>query len=554
MEKGIDLDDRLVCDLEMIMMGAFAPLTGFMTKKDYNSVVSHMKLASGELWPIPIVLPINTETKERITHMEKVVLKSSYNLPLAWLTIEEIWKPDLKKECKQVLGTFDPRHPYVKVVLGWGEDIWYVGGRVEQINEIPHYDFKEDRHTPYQVRTHIAEKGWNTVVGFQTRNPMHRSHVELTKYALRQSGDPDAKLLLSPIVGVTQKEDVEYHTRVRCYKILVEKYYEPGSVLLCLIPLSMRMAGPREAVWHALIRKNYGCTHFVVGRDHAGPSSKTKEGDPFYGPYDAHSLLAKHSKELDIKIIESKMIAYVKELDEYLPSDEIPEGMEVLNISGTQQRHILKKGKQVPAWFSYPEVVRELQKSIVPLHKRGFCIYLVGLSGSGKTTIAKTLESKLKELVSRPITVLDGDVIRKHLSQGLGFTKEDRSTNMRRTGFVASEIVKHRGIVICANIAPYQEDREYNRKMISEFGGYIEVFIDTPLAICEDRDVKGLYKLARQGIVKMFTGISDTFERPEDSEIIIKDYVNLERNVQTIVDKLYEMRFLKKNHENDDDE
>lgn len=545
MEKGIDLDDRLVCDLEMLMMDAFVPLKGFMTKKDYESVVNHMKLASGELWPMPIVLPINSQTKDRVIHMDKVVLYNSYNLPLAWLHVEQIWKPDIDRECKKVLGTRDPRHPYIRVMRGWGEDIWYIGGRIERINPVPHYDFSSERLTPHEVRTHFAEKGWNTVVGFQTRNPMHRCHVELTKYALKQSGDQDAKLFLSPIVGITQEGDVDYHTRVRCYKILVEKYYPPNSVLLCLLPLSMRMAGPREAVWHALIRKNFGCTHFVVGRDHAGPSVKNRDGDPFYGPYDAHELLEKHEADLGIKIIKSKMITYVKDLDEYLPTDEIPEGMETMHISGTQQRSLLKKGKEVPHWFSYPEVFQELRKTIVPLHKRGFCIYLVGLSGSGKTTVAKTLESKLKEIISRPITVLDGDVIRKNLSKGLGFSDEDRSTNIRRIGFVASEIVKHRGIVICANIAPFVEDRKYNRKIISKHGGYIEVFVDTPLEVCEDRDVKGLYKKARQGLIAKFTGISDTFEKPEDSEIILHDYRNLEHNINTIISKLQEMQYLR---------
>jgi sulfate adenylyltransferase len=504
-----------------------------------------MKLKSGDLWPMPIVLPINSETKERIKHHDRVVLKSRYNLPLAWLNVEQVWKPDLKREWKKVLGTTDTNHPYIKVMQSWGDDIWYVGGRVEKINDVPHYDFSDDRLTPYDVKTMIAEKEWNTVVGFQTRNPMHRSHVELTKYAMKQSGDLNAKLFLSPIVGVTQEGDVDYHTRVRCYKILVDKYYPRDSVILCLLPLSMRMAGPREAVWHALIRKNFGCTHFVVGRDHAGPSVKTAEGESFYGPYDAHMLLEKNIDKLGIHIIKSKMITYVKELDDYLPMDEVPEGMETLNISGTQQRNLLRKGKEVPAWFSYPEVVRELQQSIVPLHKRGFCIYLVGLSGSGKTTVAKTLESKLKELTSRPITVLDGDIIRYNLSKGLGFSKEDRSANIRRIGFVASEIVKHRGIVICANIAPYQEDREYNRKLISQHGGYIEVFVDTPLEICEERDVKGLYKLARQGVIKMFTGVTDTFEKPEDSDIILKDYRNLRHNIDAIIEKLYELHYFK---------
>jgi sulfate adenylyltransferase len=407
----------------------------------------------------------------------------------------------------------------------------------------PDFDFQEDRMTPEQTRIFFADNDWSTIIGFQTRNPMHRSHLELTKYAMKQVNNDDTKLLIQPIVGVTQECDIDYYTRVKCYKLIMKEYPE-GSAKLSLLPLSMRIAGPREAMWHALIRKNYGCTHFIVGRDHAGPSSKKKNGDSFYGPYDAHELLEKHTDEIGIEIVKSKMIVYVKDTQDYMPIDEVPEGMEVLNISGTEQRRMLRNSEEIPSWFTYPSIVEELRKSVVPLDKRGFCIYLIGLSGSGKSTIANTLKNKLQELVDRPISILDGDIVRKNLSKGLGFSKEDRSTNVKRIGYVASEIVKHRGIAICSNIAPYEEDRLENRKLISEHGGYIEVYVNTPLETCEDRDVKGLYKLARQGVIKEFTGISDPFEKPEHSEIVLNDCKNLQGSIDTIINKLKELKYL----------
>lgn len=554
MPPTICLNSRIICDLELLLDGSFNPLSGFMNQKDYKSVVKKMRLSDGTLWPMPIVLPINSQQKEQIVHKDHVILTDDTNLPLAKLYVNDIYKPDLKRECKYVYGTNDDNHPYVKIVnslCDGDNEVWYVGGEVEVINMPPHYDFKDLRMNPVQMRNYFEKESWTTVVGFQTRNPMHRSHIELTKYALNQAADSykycknydDCKLLIQPIVGVTQVEDIDYHTRVRCYKSIL-KYYPENKVKLSLLPLSMRMAGPREALWHALIRKNYGCTHFIVGRDHAGPSTKTKEGESFYGPYDAHELLEKHKDEIGINIVKSKMVVYLKDSDTYLPADEVPEGSDVLTISGTQFRKMLRDGSDVPSWFSYPEVVDELRKTVKPLSSRGLCIYFVGLSGSGKTTLAKNLENRLKEFVDRPITVLDGDVIRKNLSKGLGFSKEDRSANVRRIGYVASEIVKHGGIVICANIAPYQEDRTANREIISNFGTYLEIFVDTPIEICEKRDIKGLYKLARQGVIKQFTGVNDPFETPI-SDIVIDDYNgyhDIDKNLEIIINRLKELQ------------
>ena len=366
---------------------------------------------------------------------------------------------------------------------------------------------------------------------------MHRSHIELTLNSLKSVGE-NTKLMIQPVVGVTQDCDINYHTRIRCYRKIL-KYYPENTTILSLLPLSMRMAGPREALWHALIRQNYGCTHFIVGRDHAGPSSKTKEGNPFYDSFGAHKLLKEHENELTIKVVTSQFVVYVEELKEYFTMDKIPEGHKPSHISGTQLRNALVNDTEIPAWYSDPEVITELKKDTPPMNKRGLCLYFTGLSGAGKSTIANALYSRLLELEnSRNITVLDGDTVRLNLSKELGFSKKDRSTNVRRIGYVASEIVKHRGICLCANIAPYKDDRDYNRKLINSYGKYIEVFVNTPLQTCENRDVKGLYQLARQNIIKEFTGISDPYEEPENAEILLEGDGGIDKSVDFILNYL----------------
>lgn len=532
--KSITLNGRQLCDLELLLNGGFYPLTGFLKKADYESVVNNCRLANGKLWSMPIVLPV----KERID-AEMITLKDEQGVPLAILKNPEFYKPDLAKECQNVYGTTDRNHPYVKLLME--ETInYYVGGDLIKIQLPLHYDFEVDRLTPDQTKQFFKEQGWNTVVGFQTRNPMHRSHMELTLHALRQV--PNSKLLLHPVVGITQECDVDYHTRVRCYKELIN-YYPENTAKLALLPLSMRMAGPREALWHAQIRQNYGCTHFVVGRDHAGPSYKDMNGKPFYGPYDAHNLLEKYADELEIKVVKSQMIVYVEELKKYLPANEVPNNMTVANISGTDQRRMLTNGEEIPEWFSFPKVVEELRKDYVPLDKKGFCLYFVGLSGSGKSTIANAVKTRLLEIeTARKVSVLDGDVIRTHLSKGLGFSKADRSTNVQRIGYVASEIVKHNGIVLCANIAPYIEDRNVNRRLI---GQYYEIYVKTTLEECENRDVKGLYKMARDGKIKEFTGISDPFEEPVSPELVLDGTADIETNLEIILNRLRKDGYLR---------
>lgn len=533
------LTDRQVCDLELILNGGFSPLKGFLNKKDYDSVVKNMRLADETLWPMPITLDITKEISDKLSQGTKLVLRDKEGFPLAILHIGDIWEPDLKAEAKAVFGTVDETHPAVNYLLNFTNPV-YVGGTLEGMTAPKHYDYQGLRHRPLELREQFAKRGWENIVAFQTRNPMHRAHVELTMRAANEIG---ANVLIHPVVGLTKPGDVDHYTRVRCYEKVLPKY-PTGTVLLSLLPLAMRMGGPREALWHAIIRKNYGCNFLIVGRDHAGPGND-KDGNPFYGPYDAQDLLREYEEELGITMVPFKLMVYVEDRAEYRPIDDVPKDAKVLSISGTELRRRLDKGLDIPEWFSYPEVVEELRATQPPLNERGFSIFFTGLSGSGKSTLANGLMVKLLEDGKRPVTLLDGDIVRTHLSSELGFSKEHRSINIQRIGYVASEITKNFGIAICAPIAPYQADRQAVRKMISHFGGFIEVYVNTSLEVCERRDVKGLYAKARQGIVKEFTGISDPYEEPQNAEIVINsESTDPEILVQDILLKIEQLGYI----------
>jgi sulfate adenylyltransferase len=486
-----------------------------MRRADYEAVCHKMHLASGLVWPMPITLDVTEEFAKKLGPGSKVALRDPEGVMLAVLNVEEVWQPDRKDEAKSVFGTTSPVHPGVDYVLN-RSNAWYVGGSLEGLQLPTHYDFRVLRLTPAELRAEFARMGWRRVVAFQTRNPMHRAHVELT---FRAAKTVEANLLLHPSVGMTKPGDVDYFTRVRCYQLLLSKY-PPGTVKLSMLPLAMRMGGPREAIWHALIRKNHGVTHFIVGRDHAGPG-KDSDGQPFYGPYEAQELFKKHEPEIGVTMVPFSMMVYLEDEDRYVPDTEVPQGARVLNISGTELRARLNEGRDIPSWFTYPEVVRELRRSFPPRHKQGVTIFFTGLSGSGKSTIANVLLTKFLETGGRPVTILDGDIVRKHLSSELGFSKEHRDINIRRIGYVASEITKNGGIAICAPIAPYDAVRKQVRQMIEPYGGFILVHVATPLETCEERDRKGLYAKARAGIVKEFTGISDPYEIPADAEVVI---------------------------------
>ena len=533
------LTPRQICDLELILNGGFDPLNGFLNQYDYDSVLSEMRLESESIWPIPITLDVTKEFADTLSVESRIVLRDHEFFALAILTVESIWEPDKPSEAQSIFGTEDEKHSGVNYLLNESNPV-YIGGALEKIELPRHYDFSEFRHSPEALKRQFAELNWNKIVGFQTRNPLHRAHIEMN---LNASKELDAGILIHPVVGMTKPGDVDHYTRVRCYKAAMPRFPE-NSAMLSLLPLAMRMAGPREALWHALIRKNYGCTHFIVGRDHASPGNGA-DGEPFYGPYDAQDLLKKHEKEIGIEMVPFKMMVYVENDKKYFPVDEIPEGSESKSISGSELRQLLRDGAEIPEWFSYPEVVDELRKTKPKQNKRGFTIFFTGLSGSGKSTLANALMVKLLEDGRRPVTLLDGDIVRTHLSSELGFSKKDRSVNVRRIGFVASEITKNGGIAICAPIAPYEADRRFNRELIEPLGGYIEVYVNTPLEICEARDAKGLYAKARAGTLKEFTGISDPYEEPQTAEIVQSSVEEEPAEiVEKITDKLKKEKYL----------
>jgi sulfate adenylyltransferase len=534
-----DLTERQICDLELLMNGGFSPLRGFLAKSDYESVRNEMRLADGTLWPIPIMLDVSSDVAAGLEPGSTLALRDPEGVMLAALHIEDVWQPDLAAEAEKVFGSTNPDHPGVIHLLE-ATYPFYVGGTVEGLQLPIHYDFGLLRRSPAELRSEFARQGWRKIVAFQTRNPMHRAHVELT---MRAAAETEANLLIHPVVGMTKPGDVDHYTRVRAYQS-IQGRYPRGTAKLSLLNLAMRMGGPREALWHAIIRKNHGCTHLIVGRDHAGPGSDSS-GTPFYGPYDAQELVTKYEDELGVAMVPFKLMVYVEDQDVYQPIDEIPEGVRTLNISGTELRDRLASGREIPEWFTYPEVALELRKTHPPRSKQGFTVFFTGLSGSGKSTVANALLVKLLEMGGRPVTLLDGDVVRKNLSSELGFSKEHRDLNILRIGYVASEITKNGGIAICAPIAPYASVRKQNRELISGEGGYVLVHISTPIEVCETRDRKGLYAKARAGIIKEFTGISDPYEVPEDADLTIDTTdITADEAANTVVLHLEHLGFL----------
>lgn len=510
-----DLSERQRCDLELLLTGAFSPLTGFMGRADYERVLADMRLADGTLWPIPVTLDVSEAFAATLAPGARIALRDTDNTPLAILTVGDLWQPDREHEAVQVLGSADRAHPGAAHLLDRSQPV-YVGGAVEGIQLPGHYDFVALRDTPRSLRARFDAAGWSQVVAFQTRNPLHRAHRELTLRAAARTG---AKLLIHPVVGMTKPGDVDHYTRVRCYQALMANYPE-GLAQLSLLPLAMRMAGPREAVWHAIIRKNHGCSHFIVGRDHAGPGNDSA-GRPFYGPYDAQTLLAGHAAELGIAMVPFEAVVYAENRDAYIAASEATAEDSIRDVSGTELRKRLHDGAEIPAWFSFPEIVAVLRERYPAGKPPGFTVFFTGLSGAGKSTLAQALISLMLERTSRPVTLLDGDEVRKHLSKGLGFSREDRDANITRIGWVAGEIVRHGGIAVCAPIAPYAQPRAQARRMSEANGGFCEVHVATSLAVCESRDRKGLYAAARRGELKQFTGISDPYEAPEQPELRI---------------------------------
>jgi len=514
--KSWDLTHRQICDVELLQNGGFSPLTGFMNQADYDSVCQDMRLSDGTLWPMPITLDVSEAFAKSLKTGEQVALRDQEGVILAILEVGDVWQPDKHQEAELVFGADDEAHPAVKYLHRTAGD-YYVGGRLTGLQLPTYHDFNELRFAPKELRGHFDKLGWTKIVAFQTRNPMHRAHVELTLRAAKQT---QANLLIHPSVGMTKPGDVDHYTRVRVYQEILKKYPQ-STAMLSLLPLAMRMGGPREVLWHMIIRKNYGVTHFIVGRDHAGPG-KNSAGEDFYGPYDSQTNAEKYAQEIGVEVIPFQMMVYVPDQDKYEPIDDIPEGMEYKSISGTELRARLNDGRELPEWFTYPEVATELRRTYRPRAEQGVTVFFTGLSGAGKSTIANALMVKLLEQGRRSVSLLDGDVVRKHLSSELGFSKEHRDLNIQRIGFVASEISKHGGIAICAPIAPYDATRKDVRQMVAgNGGGFVLVHVATPVEVCEERDRKGLYAAARAGKIKEFTGVSDPYEAPTDAELTL---------------------------------
>ena len=525
------LTNRQECDLELLLNGGFEPLNGFMIKSDYESVLNECRLKNGKLWSMPIVLDINHSFYKKIKNKSFITLKNTEGFALAILKIEDIWRPNIENEAFKIYSSNDNYHPgvgYLKKKI----NEYYVGGSLRKISLPNHHDFNELRHTPEELKLFFKKNNWNKIVAFQTRNPLHKAHIEMTNYAMKEL---NAKILIHPAVGQTKNGDIDYFTRVRCYKEAMKKYSK-NNAFLSLLPIAMRMAGPREAIWHAQIRKNYGCTHMIIGRDHAGPGN-SKDGTPFYEPLKAQKDILKYKSEIGIEVVEFNFMVYIPSQKNYKSITYAKKKqLNYKTLSGTELRKLLDMGKEIPEWFTYKEVAHELKKAYPPLIERGLTVFFTGLSGSGKSTLANGLLVKLKEEGSRPVTLLDGDIVRTNLSSELGFSKEHRSLNIKRIGFVASEITKNRGIAICAPIAPYENDRMKNRRLISQYGGYFEIYVNTSIKKCEERDVKGLYRLARKGVIKEFTGISDPYEIPKNPDMIINSS-GIEPNI--LVEKIF---------------
>ena len=537
-----DLTQRQCCDLELLMNGGFYPLNGFLNEKDYFSVLENMRMADNSLWPIPINLDVSKIFAKDLKINQKISLRDPEGVILAILEISDIYTPNKEKEAELVFGNNDIAHPSVNYLHNKAGDV-YLGGKIIGIQPVVHYDFRAIRDTPNELRSFFHKVGWDRIVAFQTRNPLHRAHQELTFKAAKEA---QANLLIHPVVGMGKPGDIDHFTRVRCYEAVINQY-PATTTSMSLLNLAMRMAGPREAIWHGLIRKNHGCTHLIIGRDHAGPGSDSN-GDSFYGPYDAQKLFKEYEDEMGIEMVDFKHMVYVQERAQYEPFEEIKDKdkITVLNISGTELRRRLNEGLDIPEWFSFPSVVKELRKTKPARSKQGFTVLFTGFSGSGKSTIANALLIKLMEMGGRPVTLLDGDVVRKNLSSELGFSKEHRDLNIRRIGYVASEITKNGGIAICAPIAPYASTRDAIREDIEKFGAFIEIHVATSIEECERRDRKGLYKLAREGKIKEFTGISDPYDVPQCPELSLEtEDIDVDKCAHQVILKLESMGLIK---------
>jgi len=509
------LSQRQKCDLELLVTGALSPLTGFMTQKEYESVINNASLPDGTVWPIPYYIDLTEEQAESINVGDVIALRDIEGFMPAVMTVESKWQPDKSLEAENVYGTTDAEHPGVDYLMNTVGDV-YIGGRVDAI-ELPfNYDFEALRFTPAELRQHFEKLGWRSIVAFHTSKPMHAVHYEMTMRASKQA---NAHILIHPVVGMAKPGDLHYYSRVHCYEAIL-KQYPKSLVSLALIPMAMRMAGPREALMNAIIRQNYGCTHYIVGTEHAGPPNVRDSGKRFYTTGASQKYVDQYKDDIDIEIINIEELCYDEDKERFMTRTGSKQALcSSESFSNSRILNSLLKQEDIPAWVTFPEVLEALNKSYPPRSQQGLTLFFTGFSGSGKSTLARIIYAKFIEEGKRPVTLLDGDVVRLNLSSELGFSKKDRNTNVRRIGYVASEITKNRGVAICAPIAPYNEIRREVRNKIEEYGSFIEIHVSTSIEECENRDRKGLYAKARKGIIPEFTGISDPYDVPENPEI-----------------------------------
>jgi len=515
---AITLSQRQQCDLEMLLNGSLSPLTGFMTEDTYNAVIENTRLTDGTLWPIPYYLDITEEEAADLEVGTHLALRDTEGFMPAVLTVESIWRPDKAKEAEAIYGTQDVRHPGVEYLMNAVNSV-YIGGSIKGVQLPFHYDFETLRDTPEELRQHFDKLGWRNIVAFHTSKPMHRVHQEMT---MRAAKEANAHILIHPVVGMSKPGDIHYYSRVHCYQA-IRKYYPKSLVGLSLLPMAMRMAGPREALMNAIIRQNYGCTHYILGTEHAAPPNVRDDGsERFYPSGAAQDYVDTFKDEIQIKIIPIEELCYDEERGKFVSKNTAEEGhCSSQSFSNKRVLDSILRSEDIPSWVTYPEVIAEIKKAYPPRKEQGFTLFFTGLSGSGKSTLAKIIYAKFIEEGNRPVTLLDGDVVRYNLSSELGFSRKDRFINVNRIGFVASEITKNKGVAICAPIAPYTAMRRAVRANIEQYGAFIEIHVATSLEECEKRDRKGLYAKARKGIIPEFTGISDPYEEPEKPEIRI---------------------------------
>jgi len=510
---SLDLDWRQQCELEMLMSGAYSPLAGFMTRAQCVQVATEMKLDDGTFWPLPVTLGSRQKIAAELKPGDRVALRDGEGFMLAVLTVSDAWRDG---------------------------DSWHLGGRVEGASLPPHPDFASLRATPAELRALLARRGWRRVIAWQAHHPMHRAQFE---FCLKSAIENEANLLLHPQVGGDITDAPGYFGLVRSFLAIRERF-PAATTQLSLLPAPPREASACALLLRAIVARNYGCSLLIAGGEHQADGN-CRRGEDLAPPH-ADLPVAELVGKIGVQLIAYPRMVYVEDRAEHLPESNAPANARLLTLSGEEFQRRMRAGLKIPDWYSFPEVLSELHRQSPPRERQGFTVFFTGLSGSGKSTLARALTARLMEMGGRSVTLLDGDIVRRHLSSELGFSKAHRDINVRRIGFVAAEITKNRGIAICAPIAPYRLTRRDVRAMIEAVGGFVEIHVATPIETCESRDRKGLYAKARAGLIPEFTGVSDPYEVPENPELAIDTtHLGIDEAVQQVLLKLEHEGYLR---------